>query len=189
MGGHLTAAGAWVCCPTHALEKDVLRRNAQSEHQSLVAVVGIEPVAPSSQEERSGSLHRFVSSGADLEVVRPLALKADLGLVDQPRQDEEPVDAAKGARIETNSAQGLGGARHGCHSIPYASRTCRGSAQRTFTRSNHRPSRAPSNAGGYGVLGRPLSTPRMHAGGTAAQLLALHWRISRPPAPAPRAPC
>ena len=87
---HLAAARRRVLGRADRLHQDLGRRDAEAEHQRLVAVVGEEPVVAGPQVAGQRQADRLVAGAGDLEEHAALLLHGDLAVVDRPRHARQP---------------------------------------------------------------------------------------------------
>ena len=108
MRRHLMAAGGRIGLCAHGLQKHLLRRQAQTQAQRPVAVVGEKPILAGPQNLSRRHQYGLVSRPADLKVDLMLSLELDFAVVQPPRTVHQPVHPDEVFRLESVVLSGIG---------------------------------------------------------------------------------
>ncbi len=92
MGGHLTSARARSLTRAYSLQKLIIRRHAQGENQSAIAVIRVKPVIAAAQRHASGNEERLVSGAGNLKEGPLLALEHDLPVIKAAGEKHQAID-------------------------------------------------------------------------------------------------
>ncbi len=93
VGRHLTSAGGRIGSRADGLLQHLERRDPQSQTQSAVAIIEIEPIVAGTQRHGSGHLHRLMPRAANLKKDAILPLQSDFPVVQTPGGVHDPKRA------------------------------------------------------------------------------------------------
>src|ERR1700733_5249703 len=104
---HLTSARGGIVLRADSFEKHFVSRHAERQAESAIAIVGIEPVVSSLENETGGDEYAFMAGAADLEVNFVLALELDFAVVELAREEHRAINADERVAVETVIFRGI----------------------------------------------------------------------------------